>query len=420
MVARGEAPPPHSATIENAAASAALLRQQLAADVQQRMQGARALVDSGQPEAALSALKLAQSVVRSAADVDESTRASLDRALQASILATVRAQERIEQDRAEELRREAAAEQRLRALDRVGRDQETVNTLMTQFDSLMAQGQANVLASGGLGDINVTTAPFSDARQHAQSARALAPAAAAPHAGVFAASTAGFLAQALAFEQIKEHRFMLSMQDVDRAAVPFPDTQTVEYPDVDHWRQLSERRIPRYGRAADLRERDAKTKWILAKLEEPVTMSFAQETPLVDVLRYIRSATQGPSDSGIPIYVDPAGLNEADRTLGSPVSIDLEGVPLKTTLRLLLKQLGLTYTVKDGLVTITSESSDNQPTEIRVYPVADLAIIPLSLLGMGGGQGRGGFGGGGMGMGGGIGAGAGVGQGGPGFFSVVP
>ena len=39
----------------------------------------------------------------------------------------------------------------------------------------------------------------------------------------------------------------------------------------------------------------------------------------------------------------------------SPVTLDLEGVPLKTTLRLMLKQLGLTYTVKDGLLTITSE-----------------------------------------------------------------
>jgi hypothetical protein len=65
----------------------------------------------------------------------------------------------------------------------------------------------------------------------------------------------------------------------------------------------------------------------------------------------------------------------------------------------LLKQLGLTYTVNDGLLTITSEDSVDRPTEIRVYPVADLAIIPLSLAGMGGGglggqgQGGGGFGG---------------------------
>ena len=50
----------------------------------------------------------------------------------------------------------------------------------------------------------------------------------------------------------------------------------------------------------------------------------------------------------------------------------------------MLKQLGLTYTVKDGFLMITSEESEDQQTEIRVYPVADLAIIPLSLMGGGG------------------------------------
>ena len=105
----------------------------------------------------------------------------------------------------------------------------------------------------------------------------------------------------------------------------------------------------------------------------------------------------------------------------SPITLDLEGVPLKTTLRLLLKQLGLTYTVKDGLADDHPEdSSEDQPTEIRVYPVADLAIIPMSLMmgggGMGGmGGGMGGMGGGMGGMGGGMGGmGGGMGMGGMG------
>ncbi|MBV8077509.1 MAG: hypothetical protein JO284_13970 [Planctomycetaceae bacterium] len=201
--------------------------------------------------------------------------------------------------------------------------------------------------------------------------------------------------------------------------MPFPDTSTIEYPDADVWKVLSENRIRRYGKAVDLLDRDPKTKSILAKLDEPISMSFANETPLEDVLKYIKSATQGPNDTGIPIYVDPVGLQEAEKTMTSPVTLDLEGVPLKTTLRLLLKQLGLTYTVKDGLLTITSESSEDQPTEIRVYPVADLAIIPLSLMGGGIGGMRGGIGGmggmGGMGMGG-----MGMGGMGMGMMSVPP
>jgi hypothetical protein len=110
--------------------------------------------------------------------------------------------------------------------------------------------------------------------------------------------------------------------------------------------------------------RDAASKAILKKLEAPISMSFPNETPLEDVLKYIKSATQGPADAGLPIYVDPVGLNEAEKTMTSPVVLDLEGVPLRITLRLLLKQLGLTYDVKDGLVTITSERSEDRPIPI--------------------------------------------------------
>lgn len=91
---------------------------------------------------------------------------------------------------------------------------------------------------------------------------------------------------------------------------------------------------------------------ILEKLDRPVAMSFANETPLEDVLKYVKQATSGPNDKGIPIYVDPAGLQRADKTMSSPVTIDVEGVPLWTTLRLVLKQLGLTYSVEGGLLTI--------------------------------------------------------------------
>jgi len=308
-------------------------------------------------------------------------------------------------------------------------NQETIKGMMTQFALLMDEGIYNVLYGGGYGNITATAAPFYSARVLAQHARALMRRGTmpysdwdpAPYAGMFTSMTMGFLAQELQFRQLQSFRYMLTMQDVTRAGVPFPDNQYIEYPDAEVWRSLSERRIARYGKAVDVFERDAKTKSIQAKLDQPIAMSFPNETPLEDVLKYIKQATQDANDSGIPIYVDPLGMQEADKTLTSPVSIDLEGVPLKTTLRLLLKQLGLTYTVKDGFLMITSQESEDQQTEIRVYPVADLAIIPMSLMG-GGGMGMGGMGGGmggmgGMGMGG-MGGGMGGMGGGMGMMSV--
>jgi hypothetical protein len=49
----------------------------------------------------------------------------------------------------------------------------------------------------------------------------------------------------------------------------------------------------------------------------------------------------------------------------SPVTIDLEEVPLKTTLALMLRQLGLGYRVKEGLLIISDLSSkEDSPLDL--------------------------------------------------------
>ena len=93
---------------------------------------------------------------------------------------------------------------------------------------------------------------------------------------------------------------------------------------------------------------------MLSQLDEPISMSFANETPLEDVVKYITQATTTPNSPGMPIVVNAIGLEQARRKLQSTIQIDLEGLPLKTTLRLMLDQLGLAYTIKDGLLVISS------------------------------------------------------------------
>ncbi len=110
--------------------------------------------------------------------------------------------------------------------------------------------------------------------------------------------------------------------------------------------------------AVDLATREAnpKSKAILAKLEEPISMSFNEATPTSeDALKYIKQATTSKTYHGIQIYVDPKGLEEAQSTLTSRVhNMDIEGVPLKTSLRLILKQLDLAYCVRHGVLIISS------------------------------------------------------------------
>ncbi len=150
-----------------------------------------------------------------------------------------------------------------------------------------------------------------------------------------------------------------------------------------------------------------KTKKILSKLDEPIIMSFRNETPLEDFLKYIESATSDKEYGGIPIHVDSRGLEMAEKTMQSPVTIKLAGVSLKTTLRLALKPIGLAYCVHDGFLMISSPEGIREeleearialglpaPAEVSSNPFEGMP--PYSLDGMSGGMMSGGMMSGGM------------------------
>jgi hypothetical protein len=93
-------------------------------------------------------------------------------------------------------------------------------------------------------------------------------------------------------------------------------------------------------------------------LEMRVPMRF-KTTPLEDVLKYIQEAPTGPGRR-LPIYVDPVALNMAEKTLTSPVSIDVEDAPLRSTLPIVLRQLDLMYSVREGVLWIVCASDYNE------------------------------------------------------------
>ncbi|RUL85903.1 RNA polymerase sigma factor [Tautonia sociabilis] len=103
------------------------------------------------------------------------------------------------------------------------------------------------------------------------------------------------------------------------------------------------------------RSSDPASKAILTALNRPISLPFDQETPLSDLLDYIRQGTVDDELSfGIPIYVDEVALQQADQSLQSPIRMKMEGIPLRTTLWLILRQLDLVYTVIDGVLIISN------------------------------------------------------------------
>ena len=83
-------------------------------------------------------------------------------------------------------------------------------------------------------------------------------------------------------------------------------------------------------------------------------MSFREPAPLSEVLAYVKESTTTPGRPEIQIYLDPIGLQEAERSADSPIAIDLRNVPLRVSLRAALRQIGMDYVVTNGLLWVTS------------------------------------------------------------------
>jgi hypothetical protein len=127
----------------------------------------------------------------------------------------------------------------------------------------------------------------------------------------------------------------------------------------------------------------SKTERILDELERPIPMRFPNDTPLEDVLKYIRQATSSKSYAGIPIYVDPFGLEEAEKSLTSTVRIECAKTPLKESLHLCLKQLDLAYSVRDGYLLISSGDAV-LPVYDDPFLIVGHCLLALVAAGLGG------------------------------------
>ncbi len=114
--------------------------------------------------------------------------------------------------------------------------------------------------------------------------------------------------------------------------------------------------------------RNYRTEGIIGALDQPIVVSYPDGAHLDAVLKAIKKATtKNPKlpkiPVGIPIYVDPIGLQETERSLGSTVKrpAAADSLPLGEHLRLVLEPLGLGYVVKDGFLMITSKDSVDEP-----------------------------------------------------------
>jgi len=359
-----------------------LIAQMISTDITQTINHARSIMTDN-PDGAIHELKVAMENVRRVPELEEAVRTRLVGQLEAALRESYRRKQiKEERDRQRDITL-AQARERTLVQENLQRTEEKIRQLVARFNSLMAEGR------------------YAAAEEGAAALRKEAPSAPISEQAMYNAQAQGIYTQTMQTLAERDRMFIATLFQVEKSHVPFPDEPPIVYPDADTWQQLTARRKERY-QAMDLASRGPAEKKILQQLDSPTQLEFS-ETPLNDVIQYLKDFHK------IEIQLDKKALEAAGVNTDKAVTINLKGVSLRSALRLLLRELDLTYIIQNEVLLITSPDEAQNRLSTKVYPVADL-VIPIQtpafqggfggLGGWGGGMGMGGMGMGGMGMGG--------------------
>lgn len=100
-------------------------------------------------------------------------------------------------------------------------------------------------------------------------------------------------------------------------------------------------------------------------LAKPVSVDFT-DVPILDALASL------VKEYHLPLWIDKAAISEAGIDEKSSVTLRLEGVSLRTVLRLICEPLQLTWMVRDDALVVTTAVRSASRLETRIYEVGHL------------------------------------------------
>jgi hypothetical protein len=117
-------------------------------------------------------------------------------------------------------------------------------------------------------------------------------------------------------------------------------------------------------------------KKIIKALSTPLNIQLEDST-LKDVVEYLQDKT------GVVINVPNSVLEDKGITYKTPVSVNLKNVTMRTILKKVLADVGLTYVVDKGTILVTTEERAKEMLTVRTYYVGDLIAFTGGRLGFG-------------------------------------
>lgn len=354
--------------------------QKMQLEVSKVIDAARA---TAEPEIAIDELKRIRTSVQSALDINPEDRARMLKQLEGELLATTNRQGQLRQARDRQQQALAQKEAQERLAEQMMIDEDRLANLIDRVRSLMSQGRH--------GD----DAAYGEAQAVADVAINLRPGERTSAAARFSAEAAEQLNRAFRQRALRADKFLETLYQVEQSHVPFPDEPPILWPSAADWQAITQRR--KKWQSVDLRKSSPIEERIEAALNERTELAFA-DTPLTDAIDFLKDYHQ------INIIIDETALQDEGVDPSTPINMELSGITLRSALRLMLKQPGLTYVIDNEVMNITTETEADAVLSTRIYDIADFQpIINLgggAGGGLGGGLGGGGLGGGGLGGGG--------------------
>jgi len=165
------------------------------------------------------------------------------------------------------------------------------------------------------------------------------------------------IASAREYRRDKARSFDRVMNSVERSSIP-PEGDYVF--DRQYWKERVQKRAKTNVKYSP------KERAILQALNSYITVKF-KNSHFQDVIDYLSTV------SNQPILVDPDSLKKADiDNETTAVNLNAKNLTLRTVLRHILSEYGLTYVVKDEVIQVVSQEKAKSMLTARVYPIGDL------------------------------------------------
>jgi tetratricopeptide (TPR) repeat protein len=370
-----------NALLRQAEAQQRIREQQVTVAVEETLNRARALLNAGDPRSAKDLLVAQRDTVRVAGDIGEGIRQRLLNRVELLLQDVVTRGDAMVRAKAEENERIARARQRLVALDQFEAREQRIQERIRSFATLMNQAR------------------YDDAYREAlvmenelinEGHRPLPPEVlAVARIGQAASNYRDFRE----LVRLREDRFLLTMMEVEKSHMPYPDEPAVHFPPAKIWRELTQRRREFSGTDFD-RDLNPRQKQRYSMLQAALLQTldlrelkggdFAFGALLTDLQRLVSNRMK----RDVTIYINfntfpPEArqtLREAKVNLNSLMDATgenlLKEITFKTILDTLTRQVGATFWVTPDYIEIVEVEKAATTKVFKVLPVEDL-IVPI-------------------------------------------